>query len=88
MLKYYQNKFIKMEIYDIIKKLIGPIDPIGETYEDNERFENLKATTKLVNQLLFKIYTVSYNKDKVEFSMKKSGEFAHKFLKTIKTELE
>lgn len=32
-----------MELIDIVDKLVGRIDPIGDTAIDNERFENLKA---------------------------------------------
>ena len=37
---------------DVVKKLIGKINPIGETNTDNERFENLKAMCELVNNLI------------------------------------
>ena len=31
-----------MDYYEVVKKLIGEVDPVGETHIDNERFENLK----------------------------------------------
>ena len=34
-----------IDVYKVVKKLIGEIDPIGETQTDDERFENLKAMT-------------------------------------------
>jgi len=73
-----------MEIYDIVKKLIGEIDPVGETNTDDDRFENLKETTELVDRLLTDINRVEYkNKDRGEFSMKRAGEYAKKFLDKI-----
>ena len=69
-----------MDIHEIVKKLVGPISPVGETYADNDRFENLKTMTELVDKLVFDINTVIPNKDRVEYSMKKAGEFADKFL--------
>ena len=69
-----------MDIYEVVKKLVGPISPVGETYADNDRFENLKTMTELVDKLVFDINAVVPNKDRVEYSMKKAGEFADKFL--------
>ncbi len=73
-----------MELYDVVTKLIGPIKPIGETGEDNKRFENLKAMTELVDKLLTDIDDVAYdNKDRQEYSMKRAGEYASSFYKQI-----
>lgn len=32
-----------MDIYEVVTKLVGPIDPAGETHTDKKRFENLKV---------------------------------------------
>ena len=70
-----------MELHDVVKKLVGEIKPVGETREDDRRFENLKAMTGLVDLLLTDIDEVSHrNADRVEFSMKRAGEHANKFL--------
>lgn len=71
-----------MEIYDVVVKLVGPIIPVGETQTDAKRLENLKVLTKLTNTLLIDIDSIARdNKDRVEYSRKKVGEFAAKFLK-------
>ena len=31
-----------MEIIDIVRKLTGLIEPVGETHTDDKRFENLQ----------------------------------------------
>lgn len=70
-----------MELYDVVTKLIGPTRPVGETYTDDMRFENLKALTVLVDRLLTEIADIeSYNAKREEFSMKRAGEFCTKFL--------
>lgn len=74
-----------MTIYDIVKKLIGNIMPIGETREDDIRFEHLKATTELVDLLLDDIKRASHCSNKGEFSLKRSEEFASKFLDNLTT---
>jgi len=72
-----------MENYDVVKKLIGPITAVGESNEDARRFGNLHKTCDLVDQLLQDIFNASYSKTRVEYSMKKIGERAEKFLKLI-----
>lgn len=70
---------------DVVKKLIGNINPIGETNTDNERFENLKALCELVNNLITDIDDMAYlNKDAREFSVKRASQYASNFLaKTV-----
>lgn len=73
-----------MEIHDIVKKLVGPINPIGETNTDNERFHNLKVMTELVDDLLTEIDDVAYyNKDRQEYSIKRAANYASKFYDKI-----
>lgn len=71
----------KLELKDIVMKLVGNINPIGETNTDNDRFENLKNLCELVDDLVGKINDVSYkNKDSREFSVKRASDYANKFL--------
>ena len=69
-----------MTNYDVVKKLIGYIMPIGETNEDNRRFENLKATAELAQLLIEDIDRVAQISHKQEFSIKRSEEFANRIL--------
>ena len=70
---------------DVIKKLIGNINPIGETDTDNERFENLKEMCDLVNNLITDIDDMAYsNRNSHQFSVKRASEYASEFLtKTV-----
>ena len=69
-----------MTYLEIVKKLIGNIKPVGETTEDDKRFENLKALAFLTDELLTEIDNVAYRyKDSHEFSVKRASEFASKF---------
>lgn len=73
-----------MSIHEIVVKLIGPTCPIGETNEDNARYENLKVMTHLVGKLLFDIDMVSKYKSCPEFSKSRAGKMAQGFLKDVK----
>ena len=70
-----------MTNYDIVKKLIGEINPVGETNTDEIRFKNLQNMALLVEHLLHDINKVSYdNIKREELSIKKAALFAQKFL--------
>lgn len=70
---------------EIVMKLIGSIQPAGESNTDAQRFENLKTMCELVNNLITEIDDMAYqNKDAREFSVKRASEYASNFLtKTV-----
>ena len=71
-----------MDIYEVVTKLVGKINPVGETDTDNERFENLKVMCLLVEKLVVDIDTIGYsNKNAYEFSKKRAAEYAEKFIR-------
>ena len=72
-----------MDIYEVVKKLIGDIDPVGETHTDEKRFENLKVMCEVADKLLTDIDGVIPNKRRQEHSMKKAGEYADEFYTRI-----
>lgn len=70
-----------MELLDIVLKLTGPIDPIGETHADNARFENLKQLLQLMKELHAKVDAIANtNCDRGEFSMRRAGLECQKYL--------
>ncbi len=71
---------------DLVKRVIGPISPVGESHTDEKRYQNLEHMIEVVNRLLYEIWRVSENKNRVEFSMKKAGQTAYEFLKDVKEE--
>lgn len=71
-------------IYDIVYKLCGPIEPVGETNTDDERLENLRQIIILAENLISDIYEVSRFSDRCEYSMKQAGEKAANALNFIK----
>jgi hypothetical protein len=73
-----------MTNYDVVKKLIGPISPTGDSGEDKRRLENLEALIALVNNLLYDINYVSRSSDSYEASVEKLGRKAHNFIQAIK----
>jgi len=48
-----------MTPHDIVRKIVGHIKPIGETNEDNRRYENLQVMTTLVEALILDLRDVA-----------------------------
>jgi len=74
---------MELPMHEIVKKLIGPVYPTGETNEDNERLERLKILISLADDLLHDIGVVSTYKDRPEWSMQKAGKVASEYLDLI-----
>lgn len=75
----------QIPMYELNKKLLGPLEPVGETNCDDGRFENLKQTLKLLVQLLDDIEEVATNSDSHEFSVSRAGKEAKQFLDDLIT---
>lgn len=65
----------------VVSKLVGTIIPAGASHIDEVRFENLKEMCSLVEMLLSDIDDVARLRHRVEHSIKKSGNYAHNFLR-------
>ena len=69
-----------MDIHEIVKKLVGEINPIGETTTDERRFENLQEMVGLVDNLLGDIDSIAHKyKNNHQHSMKKASKYASDF---------
>jgi len=73
-------------IYGIVNKVVGNINPAGDASKDYIRFSNLVDMCELVEMLITDIREVSKNKDRYEYSMKKAGKYADDFLKQLDNE--
>ena len=65
-----------MEVIDVVRKLIGKVEPVGETNEDERRLKNLKEMITLMDALMFDLNDVSAYRNRVEYSMKEAGKTA------------
>lgn len=74
-----------MELIDIVKRLTGPIQPVGETNADAARLENLSAVGELVELLLCELETAAMSADRPEASMRAIGQKAKMFLGEFKS---
>ncbi len=73
----------EVDVYDVVKKLIGPIVPVGDSNTDSYRLENLKQLTSVVDRLVIDINGVGCGKDSPFHSVKVAGQHASMFLASI-----
>ena len=75
----------KMDLHEIVTRLVGPVDAIGEHNADQKRLANLKELTQLVEMLLLDIHYAARSANNHQASMKAIGEYAKEFLEeTVK----
>lgn len=72
---------------EIVRKLIGNINPVADAAIDKERLENLEVYLQLFEDMLLDISFVAREKDSPYASTRKIGEIADKFLQNIKEEI-
>lgn len=76
-----------MTNYDVVKKLIGKVEPIGESNQDSQRYENLLELIILTSQLVRDIRSAADFSDRQESSMKKIGDRANRGLQELLSEI-
>ena len=76
-----------MNYAEIVRKLVGPINPVGDSVVDHERFENLKIMIGLVDGLLSDIFDVRDDKDSHLGTVKTAGQRANIYLNKIENGL-
>lgn len=71
-------------VFDITKRLLGSIEPYGDTNIDNERLENLVQTIELTEKLIDEIILVARFKGDHLFSRNKMGTTADIFISEMR----
>lgn len=77
-----------MTIYEVVKKLIGSINPYGETNTDKRRLDNLQDHINLTECLVLDLVNSAKYRKRQEHSMKVIGEKAYEELKILKDIIE
>lgn len=77
---------MSIDVYEVVQKLIGSIEPIGDSGIDEIRLKNLKETTALVDALMQDIYNLRAHSGRHEHSIKQACRHASGFLTHIRSE--
>lgn len=75
-----------MNVTEVVKRLIGEIEPIGDSRIDEKRFENLKVWCCVAEDMIAELSKVADFKSKPEHSMSRAGKFSEGALNYYKNE--
>ena len=78
----------KIDLYELVKQMVGPITPYGSTSIDDDRLDNLQEFIQLVDKLLADLEEVAEFKDNKQISMSVIGRTADNFLRDVATNYE
>ena len=73
---------------EIIRKLIGPVMPVGETREDEARLANIMAMSAVLLDLLDDLTEAVKSAGRHEMSMAKIGKYAADTLGIVRESTE
>jgi hypothetical protein len=77
---------MKIDLIEVVRRLTGPILPVGETHEDAARLGNLESVIHLVDRLICDLEDAAVNADRREASMRAIGQRAQSYLKGLRRE--
>lgn len=77
----FRKVFSSDEVADIVMKLIGEIEPVGETYTDDVRYKHLILLLDTLDVLIDEVRFILPNIDRNEYSMNRAGQWASKWIK-------
>lgn len=77
------NDISETVVYNIVKNLLGEIEPAGDTYIDDTRKKNLKSHILVMNMLLDDILLLVDCKNDYRESIKEIGNISYKELENL-----
>ena len=75
-----------LSISEIVNRLFGDIFPVGETNEDNIRYENIHNYYEALSYIISCLRIASNYKDRSEHSMQKIGKQCYDILREFDLE--
>lgn len=75
---------MEVNLYNVL----GRIEPLGETTEDDKRYDNIENYDKLLSWLLSELEQVATYRNSKHYSEQKIGQRAYKLLRHFQYEIE
>ena len=75
-------------VCEVIDKLVGSVEAVGETNTDGRHLNNLKVLENVLRHIIVTIGEETPNAKRYEWSMKESGEYAIAILRNTKAYIE
>lgn len=77
---------MSIDVYEVVKRLIGEIAPVADSGIDEIRLENLRQMTALVDALLQDIHELRRLSGRREDSLRQAARRADKFFDHVRTQ--
>lgn len=77
-----RNFFPSEELADLVFRLIGEIEPVGETHIDDERFCNLQNMLNLLDILIDEVCLILSCEERNEYSMRRAGQEVRRWMES------
>lgn len=72
-------------IIQVLDKLIGPTNPVGDSAVDDVRLNNLRSLIDVINWGLDGLFDSAKDRHKLEYSIRGNAETAYSAIEEIKT---
>ena len=70
-------------VSEVVMKLVGPVEPIGDSYADEIRLNNLRHLTAVIDALLHEVTTVVQYRSSYQASCQMAGRKAKQYLNEL-----
>ena len=84
----FRKVFSSDEIADIVMHIIGEIEPVGESNEDERRIDHMRTLINTIDELFDEIIRVLPSRYREEASMSKACKIAIGWLEDKKEDIE
>jgi hypothetical protein len=75
---------VSLDLYDIVMRLVGPVQPTGDSGEDVRRLGNMKALIGLMEDLMVDVLAAAKCADQYQDSMRRIGVVARDFVNEMR----
>lgn len=73
--------FSSDEVADIVFKIVGEIEPVGETHTDDSRFNHLQTLLNTLDILIDEVTFLLPCENRYEYSMQRAGKEVRHWIK-------
>lgn len=77
----YRKVFSSDEVADIVFKIVGEIEPVGETHTDDSRFNHLQTLLNTLDILIDEVTFLLPCENRYEYSMQRAGKEVRHWIK-------
>lgn len=78
---------MNFSLYEVVQKLVGQINPVGDSVVDAARYENLEVFLELLDDMLIDLYPILEDANRPEASIRRAGQRVERFIVNLRESL-